>query len=122
MINKENILKIKKGAYLLNTARGELLDTEALMKALQDGLISGAGLDVLEGERDLKNQNYMLISENDVVNYKTLLEDRALIDMDNVVVTPHIAFSTIEAEKRILETIVNNINGFISGNMVNIVK
>lgn len=122
MINKENILKIKKGAYLINTARGELLDTEALMIALKEGVIVGAGLDVLEGERGLKNENDMLISENDVLNYKMLLEDRALIDMDNVIVTPHIAFSTKEAEKRILDTVVANINGFVAGNPVNLVK
>jgi len=122
MINKENILKIKRGAYLINTARGELLDTEALMIALKQGIIAGAGLDVLEGERGLKNENDMLISENDVVDYKMLLEDRALIDMDNVIVTPHIAFSTKEAEKRILDTVVANINGFVAGNPVNLVK
>jgi len=122
MINKENILKIKKGAYLLNTARGELLDTEALMIALKEGIIAGAGLDVLEGERELKNQNDILVSENDTGNYKILLEDRALIDMENVVVTPHIAFSTTEAEKRILDTVVASINGFVSGNTINIVQ
>jgi D-lactate dehydrogenase len=122
MINKENILKIKHGAYLINTARGELLDTEALMIALKEGIIAGAGLDVLEGERGLKNQNDMLISENDVANYKMLLEDRALIDMDNVIVTPHIAFSTKESEKRIVDTVVANINGFVTGNPVNLVK
>jgi len=122
MINKENIFKIKRGAYLLNTARGELLDTEALMVALKEGIIAGAGLDVLEGERDLKDQNNTLISENDVVNYKMLLEDRALIDMNHVIVTPHIAFSTVEADRRILDTVVMNINGFIKNELVNIVK
>lgn len=122
MINKENILKMKKGVYLLNTARGELLDTEALMLALKEGIVGGAGLDVLEGERELKNQNDMLVSENDVLNYKMLLEDRSLIDMDNVIVTPHIAFSTKEAEDRIMETVVSNIKGFTEGQLINIVK
>ncbi|MFA7285741.1 MAG: NAD(P)-dependent oxidoreductase [Candidatus Paceibacterota bacterium] len=122
MINKENILKMKRGVYLLNTARGELLDTEALMLALKEGIVGGAGLDVLEGERELKNQNDMLVSENDVLNYKMLLEDRSLIDMDNVIVTPHIAFSTKEAEDRIMETVVSNIKGFTEGQLINIVK
>lgn len=122
LLNKENLSKIKKGAFLVNTARGELIETQALIVNLLNGNIAGAGLDVLESERDLKNENEILISENDPGNYKILLENRALIDMPNVIVTPHIAFYTKEAEHRIMDTVVSNILGFLKNEPVNLVK
>ena len=51
LINKKNIALMKKGVYIINTARGELIDTEALIWGLKEGIIAGAGLDVLEGEK-----------------------------------------------------------------------
>ena len=54
LINKENITLIKKGALLINTARGEIVETEALISALKSGILAGAGLDVLEAERKFK--------------------------------------------------------------------
>jgi len=105
LINKENIQKMKKGVYLINTARGDLIDTEALALGLKEGIITGAGLDVLEGEKDFK--------KGDII---------PLLEMPNVVMTPHIAFDTKEAELRILQTTIENIKGFISGNPINIVK
>lgn len=122
MLNQENLAKVKKGSYIINTARGELIDTKALINALVKEDVAGAGLDVLEGERDLKNQNQILISENDTGEYKILLEDRALIDMKNVIVTPHIAFYTKEAEQRILDTVVSSIVGFIKNEPINLIK
>lgn len=105
LINRENISLIKKGAYLINTARGELLETEALVSALENGSISGAGLDVLEGERGFK--------KGDII---------PILEMSNVVTTPHIAFNTKEAETRIMQTTVDNIKGFIAGIPINLVK
>jgi D-lactate dehydrogenase len=105
LINKENISLIKKGAYFINTARGELVETEALVSALNDGIIAGAGLDVLEREREFK--------KGDII---------PMLEMPNVVMTPHIAFDTKEAETRIIQTTIENINGFISGNIQNLVK
>jgi D-lactate dehydrogenase len=110
---------------LINTARGELVDTDALISGLKEGIIAGAGLDVLEGERELKEEIEILASPSRserVKDYKTLLEDRALIDMSNVIVTPHIAFYTKEAEEEIIKTSVANINGFLNNNLINIVK
>ena len=124
MINKENISKMKKGVYLINTARGELIDTDALVWGLEEKIIAGAGLDVLEGERELKEGIEILSSKNKadrVKDYKTLLEDRVLIDMPNVIVTPHIAFYSKEAEEEIIKTTKENIESFISGNLQNIV-
>ncbi|MEK9182497.1 MAG: NAD(P)-dependent oxidoreductase [Patescibacteria group bacterium] len=125
LINKDNISLMKKGIYLINTARGELIDTDALISALKEGVIAGAGLDVLEGERELKEEIEILSSPSRserIKDYKTLLEDRALIDMPNVIVTPHIAFYSKEAEKEIIKTTVANINGFLNNNLINIVK
>lgn len=125
LINKEHISKMKKGMYLINTARGELIDTDALIWGLEEGIIGGAGLDVLEGERELKEEIEILSSEskrNKVMDYKTLLEDRVLIDMPNVIVTPHIAFYAKEAENEIIKTTVENIKNFTSNTPQNLVK
>ncbi len=124
LINKKNISAMKRGVYLINTARGALINTEALLWGLREGIIAGAGLDVLEDERNLKEEMKILSSGGaDILkDYKTLLEDHVLIDMPNVIVTPHIAFYSKEAEEEIMKVTVNNIQSFISGNPVNLVK
>ncbi len=125
LLNKERFSLIKKGAYLINTARGELIDTDALIVALSDGTLSGAGLDVLEGERELKEEIEILSDPNKrehVKDYKTLFEGRVLMDLPNVVVTPHLAFYSKEAEEEIIKTTVDNINNFITGNPTNRVE
>jgi D-lactate dehydrogenase len=101
LINSDNIFLMKKSAYLINTARGSIIETSALVAALESGSIAGAALDVLENENNL--------SENDF----------KLINMENVIVTPHIAFLTAEAEDRIRSTVVSNILNFIKGTPVN---
>ena len=124
LINKDNILMMKKGVFLINTARGELIDTDALVWGLKEGIIGGAGLDVLEGETELKEEIEILSSPSrsmKIEEYKTLLEDRVLIDMPNVIITPHIAFYTREAVAEILKITILNIKGFIAGNPVNLV-
>lgn len=121
MINKGNIRKIKKGAILINTARGALVETEALVLALDQGILSGAGLDVLEGEELIKEERQILSKEYPVDHLKTLLQNHILLNRENVVITPHIAFNSKEAFNRILETTVNNINAFIAGKPENMV-
>ena len=125
LINKGNISMMKKGAYLINTARGELVDTDALVWGLKEGIIAGAGLDVLEGERELKDEIEILSSASRLMRieeYKTLLEDHILMDMPNVIITPHIAFYTREAVAEIIKVTVSNIKGFLSSSMINLVK
>lgn len=125
LVNRESITRMKKGVFLINTARGELIDTDALIWGLKEGIIAGAGLDVLEGERELKEEVAILSSKEKsgrIKDYKTLLEDHVLIDMPNVIVTPHIAFYSKEAEADIIKTTEGNINGFISSNFQNLVK
>lgn len=125
LINKENISTLKKGVYLINTARGELVDTDALLFGLKEGIIAGAGLDVLEGERELKEEIEILASSEKserVKDYKTLLEDRVLIEMPNVIITPHIAFYSKEAGMEIIKTTIENIKGFLSNSLINLVN
>jgi len=122
LINKDNVKLIKKGAYLINTARGEIVDTEALVWALQQKIIAGAGLDVLEGERKLKEEsNFILNNDNNATdqNFKNLIEDHMLMDMPNVIVTPHIAFSSREAETEIAKISAENVLAFIKGTVIN---
>ena len=123
LINKDNIGKIKKGGYIINTARGELIDTEVLIKALVNKDLGGAALDVLEAERYLKDEWEILKDWSmHLENIKLLLEDRMLIDLHKAIVTPHIAFYTKEAELEILKTTTNNIKAFIENKMINILS
>ena len=121
LINKENIKWVKRGALLINTARGGLVDTDALVWALDEGILSGAGLDVLEGE-DLIKEEHQLLSKNfSTESLKTLLSNHILLHRDNVVITPHIGFNSHEANLRILETTVTNIRAFFFGKTENII-
>jgi D-lactate dehydrogenase len=120
LLNKENMQHIKHGAILINTARGELVETGALVTLLKSGQIAGAGLDVLEGERQLKEE--MEVLERGNADFKILFEDHALMDLPNVVVTPHIAFNTHEAVEEIMKTTIENIATFVSGTPKNVIK
>jgi D-lactate dehydrogenase len=122
LINMTNIRKIKKGALLINTARGALVETEALARALDEGILSGAGLDVLEGEDLIKEERQILSHEFSVGNLKTLLQNHILLNRENVVITPHIAFNSKEAFLRILDTTTSNIKAFLAGKPENVVS
>jgi D-lactate dehydrogenase len=123
LINSQNISLIKKGAYLINTARGGIVETNALIKALDDGTLAGAGLDVLEEEAALKEEAHLLSKDSTRHgDFKVLLQDHVLMERENVIITPHNAFNSKEALERIMETTVENIHGFIDGKIVNIAK
>ncbi len=120
LINANNIHRIKKGAYLINTARGGVVETDALVQALNEGILAGAGLDVLEGEHQISEERERGFLKNmTTADYKMLLEDHMLMEKENVIVTPHNAFNSREALERILETTVENIKGFLAGNVIN---
>lgn len=120
LINKDNIRQIKKGAILINTARGALVDTEALIQGLDEGIVGGAGLDVLEGEEFIKEEKQLLHNPQGE-NVAALVRGHMLLERDNVVYTPHIAFYSEEALARILETTAGNIRSFLGGTPTNIV-
>ncbi|MEI6288720.1 MAG: NAD(P)-dependent oxidoreductase [bacterium] len=115
LINKDNIKLFKKGALLINTARGGLVDTEALIYGLDKKIIGGAGLDVMEGEDLIKEEKQLLYDPKKLEALGCLIKDHILLSHDNVVFTPHIAFYSQEALERIIHTTTENIKGFIDG-------
>ena len=122
LINKGNISGIKRGAYLINTARGAVVETDALVEALTAGILAGAALDVLEEEGDMADETAFLANPHPrEAELKVALENRYLINHPRVIVTPHVAFNTVEAVERILATTVENIKNFSAGSPSNIV-
>jgi D-lactate dehydrogenase len=123
LLNAKNFSLMKKGAYLINTSRGAIVDTDALVKALKSGKLAGAGLDVLEEECELLEERELVSSGfPQKCDLKTLVEDHLLLTMPNVIVTPHNAFNTNEALMRILQTTIDNINGFKQKKLQNVAK
>ncbi|MGA7160738.1 MAG: NAD(P)-dependent oxidoreductase [Bacteroidota bacterium] len=112
LLNMKNIGKVKKGALFINTARGDLIETQALHYALNSGIFAGAGLDVFEGEELVKDENQMLTKNVPVEKLHALLQKNILLKMENVILTPHMAFDSVEAVERILQTTVDNIVAF----------
>lgn len=121
IINKDNIKKIKKGAILINTARGGVVDTNALLYALEKGILAGAGLDVIEGEELIKEEHQLLHRTRNPEKWRTMVRNHRIFKMENVVFTPHNAFNSREALERILETTARNIIAFLSKNTQNTV-
>lgn len=123
MINKDNIYKLKKKSILINTARGGLIETEAILVGLQKGILKGAGIDVLEEEVNIKEERQLLtekfLLENDI---KTQLLNHVLLTRDEVIVTPHNAFNSEEALHRILDVTVENIQSFVKNSPRNTVS
>lgn len=111
MINSSSISKMKDGVILINTARGTLIDTPSLIKGLESKKIFGAGLDVLEGEEFLFEENMLNSPIENAA--KVIVESKHLTDMPNVVITPHNAFNSIEAINRIIDTTIDNIKSAI---------
>ena len=107
MINSESLGKFKDGALLINTARGGLVKTGDLIEALKNGKLSGAGLDVIEGEEYLIEENIFNSPVEKAA--KLIVESKQLLDNENVVLTPHNAFNSVEAVNRIIDTTIENI-------------
>ena len=120
LFNRTRFAMIKRGALLINTARGGLVDTDALVWALDEGMVGGAGLDVLEGEELVKEERQLLSKDFPKEKLATALKNHILLHRENVVITPHIAFDSREALMRILETTANNILTFLSGSPANL--
>lgn len=99
MINKESLALMKPTAYLINTARGALIDEKALIDALQNHVIAGAGLDVQEVE--------------------PLNDESPLYTMDQVIITPHMGWRGLETRQRLVSLIKDNISAFKAGNPIN---
>lgn len=122
MLNKENIAQLKKGCIVLNTARGGIIETEALLNGLEQGIVVGAGIDVLEEECFIKEERQLLTSQFlKECDIKAQLLNHVLVTKENVLVTPHNAFNSIEALQRILDVSVENVLSFVKLEPINIV-
>ena len=114
ILNQDAFNQMKKGVYIINTARGDLIDTQALYQSILNGIVAGAGLDVLENEDfllhdDINPQGYAQDTPfllNSAINLK-------LLQHPNVIVTPHIAFNSSDALIRIVHTTIHNICSFL---------
>lgn len=102
MINAQSLRRMKKHAFLINTSRGPIIVDQDLADALNDGVISGAGIDVLSVEPPPK--------------------DNPLFNAKNCIITPHIAWATREARKRLMDMATNNLRAFVKGSPVNVVS
>jgi len=108
LISAESLKMTKRGFTLINTSRGGLVDSEALLAALRDGAVGGAGLDVYEEESD-----WFYEDRSDAVKQNKTLS--LLISMPNVIVTSHQAFLTKEALTNIAETTLSNLDAYFAG-------
>ena len=99
MIGEEELKLMKPEAYLINTARGQLIDSFALAEALEKGVISGAAVDVLDTEPPAP--------------------DNPLIGAKNITVTPHIAWATVEARQRLMHVAAENVKAWLEGKVQN---
>jgi D-lactate dehydrogenase len=141
LFNRETFAKCRPGLILINTARGPIIDSEALIQALDSGLVAGAGLDVLEDERVMRKKAANILTQqiidhlqesfapveplgNDparISEVRSLMHHSTLVGHPNVIVTPHIAFNSREAVARINRITVGNIHAFLSGAPRNLV-
>ncbi|MDO9559300.1 MAG: NAD(P)-dependent oxidoreductase [Syntrophales bacterium] len=108
LINTESLKLVKKGVLLVNTARGPIVDTSAVLQAVKDGILGGVALDTFEGEQIWIKEENILAMETDSLPpaeaFKKALESFFLQRFKNVVLTPHNAFNSHEAVRRIIDT------------------
>ncbi|WP_349666832.1 NAD(P)-dependent oxidoreductase [Lacrimispora sp.] len=100
LINRETIAKMKQGAYIINAARGPVVDSEALAEALNNGYLAGAGIDVFENEPPIDTSH-------------------PLLNCKNTIVTPHIAFASAESMKLRAQIVFENLKKWMEGEQIN---
>ncbi|MCS7105313.1 MAG: NAD(P)-binding domain-containing protein [Thermofilaceae archaeon] len=117
LINRSNVEKIKRGALLVNTARGEVVEIEALIEALEKGILAGVALDVFEGEWVFDNSWSKTFGDRGLgcERYAKAVLALKLSKYPNVILTPHLAYNTWEAVERIITATIDTIRGFIEG-------
>jgi D-lactate dehydrogenase len=121
MIDEAALKSMKPGVLIVNTARGQLIDTSALTQALQSGHVGGAGLDVLEGEELLVGESALGDQQDLTGEAKHKLGIDVLTRMPNVLITGHNAYNSVEALGRIRDTTIANVLAWHSGNPTNLV-
>ncbi|MDP3736341.1 MAG: hydroxyacid dehydrogenase [Hyphomonadaceae bacterium] len=123
LISDREFATMKPGAVLINTARGSVVDVAALVRALAEGKIKAAGLDVLPLEPALRDEAEIFRSATKPSDQdlKALVANHVLLRFPNVFVTPHNAYNTTEAVGRIIGTTMENIEAFARGEPRNVV-
>ncbi len=124
MISDREFSRMKQGAILINTARGDIVDAEAMVRALASGKLRGAGLDVLPHEPLIREEAAIFHegAVKDADDFKALAANHVLLRIPNVIVTPHNAYNTDAALQRIIETTLANIESFARGTPQNVVS
>ena len=124
LISDRQFARMKRGAILINTARGHIVDVEALVRALADGRLRGAGLDVLPEEPLIREEAAIFHQEatTDAEDFRALAANNVLLRFPNVIVTPHNAYNTDAALRRIIATTLANIEAFARGAPQNVVS
>lgn len=102
IVNERTLSLMKPTAFLINTARGGVIDEQALADALKNGVIAGAALDVL--------------------TYEPMAEDCPLWGIDNCMITPHVAWASLESRTRLIGKVAGNLKAFYEGNPINVVN
>ncbi len=115
MINASALSKMKDGVFIVNTARGDLIDTLALYNAVKSGKVAGAALDALEYEDIIIKNNVEVADEKDKEFVLYSLVNQKILQLENVVITPHIGFNSIEAIHRILDSSMKSVMDFSEG-------
>jgi len=140
LLDRDAFAKCRDGVIVINTARGGVIDTAALLDALDSGRVGGAGLDVLEDERVFQKTASSVIADQ-IVEFlhadpaspeerhqrnpdrleelRTLGRNEALLARPDVVFTPHVAFNSFEAVERIDQVTIQNIRAFVAGMPIN---
>ncbi|HSA93502.1 MAG TPA: hydroxyacid dehydrogenase [Terriglobales bacterium] len=122
-MDQEKFRRMRRGALFINTARGRLVDTEALLEALESGHLAGAGLDVVEGEELIQEERQLLdLKTQSLDKLQAVVRTHVLFRHENVIFTPHNAFNSREALERILDTTIENIRSFAAGTPTNVVR
>ena len=101
LLDRALLASVKPGVIIVNTARGEIIDEDALLATLDSGRVAGAALDVFHEE--------------------PLPADHPFVALDNVLLTPHVAYNTLEATHALLDISIDNILNYSRGNPVNVV-
>ena len=122
MIGDAEFELMKEGAVLINTARGNIIETEALVRAITSGRIRAAGLDVLPQEPLIRDEAEVFRGrEIGADALKELLAHHVLASASNVLITPHVAYNTEDALRRLIDMTIENIRAFAAGNPINLV-
>lgn len=124
LISDREFALMKPGAILINTARGNVVDVPALVRALADGRLRSAGLDVLPQEPLIREEAQIFRADapSEGHDLRALVANHVLLRFPNVIVTPHTAYNTQSAVRRIIETTLDNIEAFARGEARNVVS